>query len=84
MNRIVILHSHVTGPIVTQQEKMLAKWNCGQIKKIEGLLFMEDLLVRYEAAPIQYAENENDPLAFILHTSGTTKGIMKPVPLHIL
>jgi acyl-coenzyme A synthetase/AMP-(fatty) acid ligase len=55
--------------------------NYNNLKKVQGALFMDDLLREYEATPIKYDTDiiKND--AFIMHTSGTTKGISKPAPL---
>ena len=51
-----------------------------ELRKTPGVLFMEDLLKEYEAAPISYAEGCSDD-AFIIHTSGTTTGKRKSVPV---
>lgn len=50
-------------------------------KDIPGVLLMEDLLEKYEAEPIVKDTAGNDPAALIIHTSGSTKGIPKPIPL---
>ena len=50
-------------------------------KDISWILLMEDLLEQYEATPLTKSQYCDDPSALILHTSGSTKGIPKPVPL---
>lgn len=51
------------------------------LKKFRGVYFMDDLLEEHEAFPICYGSPASDSATVILHTSGTTKGIHKPVPL---
>lgn len=50
------------------------------IKKMPGVLFMEELLTKYEATPISYSDEQPGD-AFIIHTSGTTTGKRKSVPV---
>ena len=50
------------------------------LKKMPGVLFMDELLKQYEATPISYARECSDD-AFIIHTSGTTTGKRKSVPV---
>lgn len=47
----------------------------------DDLLYMDDLLIRYEDCPVDCIEFESADAAVIVHTSGTTKGIQKPIPL---
>lgn len=51
-----------------------------ELKKTPGVLFMDDLLKKYEATQISYSD-EQDEDAFIIHTSGTTTGKRKSVPV---
>lgn len=51
-----------------------------ELKKTPGVQFMDDLLREYEAYPICYADKGSDD-AFIIHTSGTTTGKRKSVPV---
>ncbi len=55
--------------------------NYKEIKTVDGALFMDDLIEKYEGTPISYGKKTNDPSSFVFHTSGTTKGISKPSPL---
>ncbi len=59
----------------------LSNSNYAQLKRVQGALFMDDLLNEYEATTIKYGPDVFEKDAFILHTSGTTKGISKPAPL---
>ena len=51
-----------------------------ELKKTPGVLFMDDLLMKYEATPISYSDEQPED-AFIIHTSGTTTGKRKSVPV---
>ena len=42
---------------------------------------METLLARYGSHPVHYAQQETDENALIIHTTGTTSGTGKPVPM---
>lgn len=51
------------------------------LREYRGVLFMDELLRRYAGCPILCGKEKNDSAAVIAHTSGTVKGIHKPVPL---
>ncbi len=55
--------------------------NYKELKTVDGALFMDDLIEKYEGTAIKYGTKSNDPSSFVFHTSGTTKGISKPAPL---
>ena len=57
------------------------KENYRQLKKIKDVLYMKNLLEKYEAYPITFSSKRLKNDAIILHTSGTTNGVHKPVPL---
>ena len=51
-----------------------------ELKRTPGVLFMDDLLAKYEATPISFSDELSED-AFIIHTSGTTTGKRKSVPV---
>ena len=55
--------------------------NYAELRKTPGVLFMDDLLSMYEGTKICYAEDNGLEDAFIVHTSGTTSGKRKAVPV---
>ncbi len=59
----------------------MSEQNYASLLEVTGIKFMDKLIKRYKNASINYAQTANDDDAFIFHTSGTTKGISKPVPL---
>lgn len=81
IRNLIILSPRLKGELVSKEEKLMARLNHKILRSLPGLKFMDDLLVRYEAAPIEYGKAANAEDAFILHTSGTSNGISKPVPL---
>ena len=52
-----------------------------RLKRINGVLFLDELVKEYKDAEIISAPNKSSDAAVIFHTSGTTSGIHKPVPL---
>ena len=80
LRNIIVLHWELTGPYVSRNFNFYSKNHYKQIKKIPGVVLMDDLLDQYEAAPILYGPSHSEEAALILHTSGTTSGIHKPIP----
>jgi len=80
LRSIVVMHVSLEGPYAPQPFTMYFNATVQKLRQIPGVLFMGQLLRQYEATPIAYA---NEPIddAVILHTSGTTNGIHKPVPI---
>ena len=81
IHNIIIVRIPVDSDKMDLEVVEFSNRNYKALRKVQGALFMEDLLVEYEATPIKYGPDEIRDDAFILHTSGTTKGISKPVPL---
>ena len=52
-----------------------------ELKKVDGVLFLDDLKEEYIGTPVYYASDYTKDGAVVFHTSGTTSGIHKPVPL---
>ncbi len=81
IRNIIVVRIPIDSDEMDPKVVELSNQNYKALRKVQGVLFMEDLLVEHEATPIKYGPNEFKDDAFILHTSGTTKGISKPVPL---
>ena len=82
IRNVIIIHSTLCGQEWIDPDKMVwFKKNRKRLKKMQGIMFMDELLKKYEGYPVKYAASANDEAAFICHTSGTTSGIHKPVPL---
>ena len=80
IRRIVVLQITVAGEYLTDEEILQFRINRRRMKEYKGVLFMNDLLKMYEAYDIEFGKKD-DNAAVIAHTSGTTRGIHKPVPL---
>ena len=52
-----------------------------ELKKVQGARFLDDLKNEYMGTPIHYGSDDPKEGAIVFHTSGTTSGIHKPVPL---
>ncbi len=55
--------------------------NYNSLRRINGVLFLESIEKKYKDAEIIATPNKSCEAAVIFHTSGTTSGIHKPVPL---
>ena len=81
LRHIIVLHVFMGGatamPVMTaaQEAKNVA------IKTLYWPVCMESLLARFGNRPVQYAQKEMDDNALIIHTTGTTSGTGKPVPM---
>ncbi len=80
IHNIVILHCDLAGPFAPSIVAPLVRMQRESLRGLPGAQLMDDLLNRYASHPICYG-TDLDEAAFIVHTSGTTKGIHKPVPL---
>ena len=80
LRNIILLHSLLGGPCSGPAELIYNEFNYHALQKLEGTVFMQDLLQKYGSARIVYGPNDADHIAVITHTSGTTKGTRKPLP----
>ena len=81
VRNLIVMHIPRLGEFAKPWDERQSLRIYSSLKKIEGVLFMDELLKEYESTPICYAEDECDPAAMITHTSGTTSGASKPVPM---
>ena len=51
------------------------------LKNINGAKFLDDLKEKCKGTPVYYDSDESKEAAIVFHTSGTTSGVHKPVPL---
>ncbi|MDO5134262.1 MAG: class I adenylate-forming enzyme family protein, partial [Eubacteriales bacterium] len=81
LRNIIVLHDAGTNRFEPRGAGARSGARYGKLKQVKGVLFMKDLLRQYEAYPVVQARKTSRNDAVILHTSGTTNGIHKPVPL---
>ncbi|MDO5133382.1 MAG: AMP-binding protein [Eubacteriales bacterium] len=81
LRNIIVLHSAGKSRFAYCDTGLPRKTHYKMLKEVRGALFMKDLLKKYEAYPVVSVRDVSRDDAVILHTSGTTSGIHKPVPL---
>ena len=77
----IVLPTFVDGPYAAPVERLQAKLYEPVFRLCPDVMIMDKLLDRYETTPFVPSSKRNDEAAVITHTSGTTKGIHKPIPL---
>lgn len=78
---IIVAKSRLCEKHLNPITSLLLDKNYVDICSIKGAVRMKSLLNKSDGVPINYPENNNCADAIIVHTTGTTKGINKPVPL---
>ena len=80
IRRIIILKIPLSDEYLSDEEKLQMRASRRRLREFRGVYFMDELLERYAAWNISFGK-KSDSAAVIAHTSGTTHGIHKPVPL---
>ena len=80
LRHVILMHSRMGGPAIGPAELVYNEYNYHMLKARPDTLFMDDLLEQYKDTEICFDRSEGDSIAFIVHTSGTTKGTRKPLP----
>ena len=81
LRHILYLHVPLSGPAAIPMLAAAQEAKYASLKALYQPICMDTLLQAYGNTPVRYSQNENDETAFIIHTTGTTSGIGKPVPL---
>lgn len=81
LRNVIVVHIPVNGAFAFMVDKVLSRINHRQMREVPGAVFMDDLLEKHRDHEICYADKAGDEAAVIVHTSGTTEGVPKPVPL---
>ena len=81
LKNIILLHipfggSCINGAVILGQE-----YKYQYMRQCLSPICMDTLLEMYSNHPIVYAEDKSSDTAVIIHTSGTTSGMGKPIPL---
>ncbi|MCR4656836.1 MAG: hypothetical protein K5770_11490 [Lachnospiraceae bacterium] len=80
IKNVIVMHVPRRGPTGGRRTEREALDRYEGLKQTRGVFFMDDLLRKFEAAPIYYEKKCKDD-AFVIHTSGTTTGKRKSVPV---
>lgn len=81
IRHIIVLHVELQGKFADPEISFYSCMNYRFLRTGSSALFMDDLLIKNEAYPIAEGSGRSADDAAIIHTSGTTKGIHKPIPL---
>ena len=81
LRHIIILHVPIAGPTAIPMLMAAQEAKHASMKALYRPICMETLLAAYGNHPVHYASQELSETAIILHTTGTTSGVGKPVPL---
>ena len=81
LRHIILLHVSISGPTSIPMVAAAHEAKYASMKTIYRPICMDALLEAFGSHPVYYSCQENDDAAFILHTTGTTSGTGKPVPL---
>ena len=81
LHHIILLHVHLGGNSVSPAITAAQELKYASMKQFYNPICMDTLLMCFGNGPVRYARQETDDTAFILHTTGTTSGAGKPVPM---
>ena len=81
LRHVILLHVSVDGPASLPMFTAAHEAKYASMKAVYQPICMETLLGAFGTTPVHYSLQENDETAVILHTTGTTSGTGKPVPL---
>lgn len=80
IRNIILMHSLMGGPSVGPAELTFNEFNYHMLRRRPDTVFMDELCEKYKHTEIKFDESKGDRIAFITHTSGTTKGTRKLLP----
>ena len=81
LRHVIILHVPIAGPATIPMLTAGQEAKYTLVKTLYRPICMETLLAAYGNHPVHYASQEISDTSIILHTSGTTSGVGKPVPM---
>ena len=81
LRNVILLHVHMRGATATPVMTAAQESKYAFMKTVFQPICMETLLASFGYRPVRYARKKTDETAFIIHTTGTTSGTGKPVPL---
>lgn len=81
LKNVIILHVPVFGVTVNLMLSGVQESKYSYLKSFYDPICMDTLLDVYGNTPVSYADEKSSDAALILHTTGTTSGSGRPVPL---
>ena len=80
LRNVILIHSLMGGPSIGPAELIYNEMNYHKLKRRSDTVFIDDLFEKYQNEETRFDESTGDRIAFITHTSGTTKGTRKMLP----
>ena len=81
LRNVLIMHVSMAGAAAIPGMTAAQEVKYASLKAFFRPICMETLLVTLGSHPVRYSQQETDETAFIIHTTGTTSGTGKPVPM---
>ena len=81
LRNVIVLHVSMAGAAAIPVMTAVQEARYASMKALYRPICMETLLRSFGRLPVRYSQKETDETAFIIHTTGTTSGTGKPVPL---
>ena len=81
LRNVILLHVSMVGAAAAPMLTTAQEVKYASLKAFFRPICMETLLMSFGGRPARYPRQETDETAFIIHTTGTTSGTGKPVPM---
>ena len=81
LRNVILLHVSMVGAAAAPMLTTAQEVKYASLKALCRPICMETLLMSFGGRPARYTRQETDETAFIIHTTGTTSGTGKPVPM---
>ena len=81
LHHVIILHVHMGGATVNPMMTAAQEARYAAMRTLNWPICMDTLLMSFGGRSVRNLSQETDETAFIIHTTGTTSGTGKPVPL---
>ena len=81
LRNVLIMHVSMAGAAAIPGMTAAQEVKYASLKAFFRPICMETLLATFGSHPVRYSQKETDETAFIIHTTGTTSGTGKPVPM---
>lgn len=80
LRNIILLHTNMDVPFAKRRLIMISDLLSGMARRNPDAVYLDELVEKDTAASISTLGKTSEEAALILHTSGTTSGIKKPIP----
>lgn len=81
LRNVIVMHVTMGGATAIPMMRAVQEFKNVSMRTPYWPICMETLLMRYGSRPAHYSQKKNDENALIIHTTGTTSGTGKPVPM---